>query len=156
LADKAGLECIVVTGYLYGNLPHAWNRVKIDRHWMTVDSTNNGMEFLRNPILNLPDNVASTFLVEDNFYISGDKSAYIGEKASLEYYHYMEDYYSQSQIVDALIEGLQGDGSVMLRTDYDLSEKQYNEIVRAVAIKSGYYNALAFMWLGVIYMSLPT
>ena len=30
LADEAGLESMVITGYLQGNLPHAWNRVKAD------------------------------------------------------------------------------------------------------------------------------
>ena len=30
LAEEAGLEAIVVTGYLDGNLSHAWNKVKID------------------------------------------------------------------------------------------------------------------------------
>ena len=41
LAEEAGLECIVVTGYLDGELPHTWNKVKIDGEWQIVDSTNN-------------------------------------------------------------------------------------------------------------------
>lgn len=41
LADLAGIECKVATGYLNGNLPHAWNMVNIDDEWYQFDSTNN-------------------------------------------------------------------------------------------------------------------
>lgn len=40
LADLAGLDSIVVTGRL-DNVPHAWNKVKIDGEWRNVDPTNN-------------------------------------------------------------------------------------------------------------------
>lgn len=40
LADIAGVENIIVTGYLNG-VPHAWNKVKINGSWYNVDSTNN-------------------------------------------------------------------------------------------------------------------
>lgn len=36
LADAAGIESIVVTGYLDGSLPHAWNKVRIDGEWYIV------------------------------------------------------------------------------------------------------------------------
>lgn len=41
LCSMCGVECNVVTGYLNGNLPHAWNAVKIDDSWYQTDSTNN-------------------------------------------------------------------------------------------------------------------
>ena len=42
LCSMSGLECNVMTGYLDGSLPHAWNVVKIDGEWYQTDSTNNG------------------------------------------------------------------------------------------------------------------
>ena len=155
LADEAGLDCIVITGYLYGDLAHAWNRVLIDGEWMTVDSTNNGSETLRNPILNLPDRVARTILVEDNYYVlAANIGNYTGEAEEVEYYRIEGKFYSQSLIVDMLAEGLARDGSVTLRTDYDLSDRQYNNIVQAVLRSGGYNNAYCIMWLGTIYMEL--
>ncbi|WP_213654672.1 transglutaminase domain-containing protein [Paenibacillus vini] len=41
LSDIAGLDSIVVTGYL-GGVPHAWNKVEINGKWYNVDPTNNG------------------------------------------------------------------------------------------------------------------
>ena len=69
LAEEAGLECIVVTGYLDGELPHAWNKVKIDGEWQIVDSTNNDSELIFNALLNLPDTAADKVLVEDERYV---------------------------------------------------------------------------------------
>ena len=58
LAEEAGLEAIVVTGFLDGTLAHAWNKVKIDDEWYVVDTTNNDNEFFFNALLNLPDSVS--------------------------------------------------------------------------------------------------
>ncbi len=41
LCDIAGVECVVATGYLDGNLPHAWNIINLDENWYEVDCTNN-------------------------------------------------------------------------------------------------------------------
>ena len=48
LADAAGLDSIVVTGYLDGSVPHAWNKVKLEENWYIVDSTNNDNEMIQN------------------------------------------------------------------------------------------------------------
>ena len=47
-----------MTGNLDGDLPHAWNKVKIDGEWQIVDSTNNDNELILNALLNLPDHAA--------------------------------------------------------------------------------------------------
>ncbi|MBE6851998.1 MAG: hypothetical protein E7505_00780 [Ruminococcus sp.] len=41
LCDMAGVECLVATGYIDGNLPHAWNIINLDDKWYEVDCTNN-------------------------------------------------------------------------------------------------------------------
>ena len=63
LAEAAGLECIVVTGNLEGDLPHAWNKVKVDGEWQIGDSTNNDNELIFNALMNLPDRAAQKVLV---------------------------------------------------------------------------------------------
>lgn len=42
LCSMCGVECSVVTGYLDGSLPHAWNAVSIDGEKFQTDVTNNG------------------------------------------------------------------------------------------------------------------
>lgn len=41
LCTLCGVESKVITGYLDGNLPHAWNAVKLDNEWYQTDCTNN-------------------------------------------------------------------------------------------------------------------
>ena len=69
LAQEAGLEAIVVTGYLDGNLSHTWNKVKIDDEWQIVDVTNNDNEYFFNALLNLPSSVGDRVLVGDKEYL---------------------------------------------------------------------------------------
>ena len=97
LADEAGLESIVVTGYLEGDLPHAWNKVKIDGQWQIVDSTNNDNELIFNALFNLPDDAAKKVLVEDARYVLDDRlSDYEASTDEKEYYHIEKKFYEKN------------------------------------------------------------
>lgn len=41
LCYEAGVDSVVLTGYLDKTLPHAWNAVKLDNNWYWIDTTNN-------------------------------------------------------------------------------------------------------------------
>ncbi|WFR56571.1 hypothetical protein QA584_23610 [Anaerocolumna sp. AGMB13025] len=41
LCYEAGVDSVVLTGYLDRTLPHAWNAVKLEEEWYWIDSTNN-------------------------------------------------------------------------------------------------------------------
>lgn len=64
LADEAGLSSVVVTGHLFGFIPHAWNRVLVDGEWMTLDVPNTFNEAMNYSFFNLPDYIAKTIFVE--------------------------------------------------------------------------------------------
>ncbi len=159
LAEQAGLNCIVVTGNLNGNLPHAWNRVFVDNEWKTVDSTNNDNEELFNALLNLPDKAAAKVLVEDDRYILNQK---YGEFTSVmeeaEYYRASKQYFSKSTIADSLAKEIVASGTVTLRTDYDLSDEEFQDIVMSVIESAKLEDKLDRLmgghWLGVIYLSV--
>ncbi|ABX42489.1 transglutaminase domain-containing protein [Lachnoclostridium phytofermentans] len=159
LAEQAGLNCLVITGNLNGNLPHAWNRVLVDNEWKTVDSTNNDNEELFNALLNLPDSVAAKVLVEDDRYISNQKYGdFTSVKEDAEYYRVSNQYFSKSTIADSLAKELLATGTVTLRTDYDLSDEEFNDIVLSVIETAKLENKLDKLyggyWLGVIYLSI--
>ena len=65
-----------MTGNLEGELPHAWNKIKIDGEWQIVDSTNNDNELIFNALLNLPDKAAGKVLVEDDRYVLDTRIAH--------------------------------------------------------------------------------
>ena len=155
LAQEAGLEAIVVTGYLDGNLSHAWNKVKIDDEWQIVDVTNNDDEYFFNALLNLPSSVGDRVLVEDKEYML-DKviSDYVGESDANEYYHITDNYFPVQETAEKLAEELTEKGEVTLRTDYELNDETFYEITDAVyAIMGDDIDLYGYYWLGVIYLT---
>ena len=154
LAEEAGLECIVVTGYLDGELPHAWNKVKIDGEWQIVDSTNNDNELIFNALLNLPDAVADKVLVEDERYVlDSELDSYQANTDEKEYYHINNRFYAQDQITAPLTEELKEEGTAVLRTDYGLSDEQFMTIAQQAAERYGADELGGCYWMGVIYLT---
>lgn len=90
LCSMCGLDCNVVTGYLNGSLPHAWNNVNIDGGWYQTDITNNGKSigipyFLYNSDT---ETAECTGYTEDKLYdLDSELSGYFSSSTDYEYYH---------------------------------------------------------------------
>jgi len=154
LAAAIGLESIVVTGYLEGFLPHAWNRVNIDGQWHTVDVTNNANEFLFNIFLHLPDDVASSVLVEDDkFVLDAYLYRYRSDSDENEYFRITDRFFDLGDIAAELAELINETGSATLRTDHDLNDKMFMVIVHEVLDLVDVDGLYGFHWLGVIYLT---
>jgi len=154
LADEAGLESIVVTGYLEGVLPHAWNRVYIDGQWHTIDVTNNANEFLFNAFLHLPDDAVGSVLVEDSAFLLNSVLGYHkSDSASSEYFRITDRFFGRDDIAVALAGSIREAGSVTLRTDFDLDDDAFNEIAMEVMNLLNTNELFGFHWLGVIFMT---
>lgn len=154
LAQEAGLESIVVTGYLDGTLAHAWNKVKIDDEWQIVDVTNNDNEYFFNALLNLPSSVGDNILVEDEEYMTDILiPRYTGESDENEYYHIMDNYFPTQEVAEVLAKQLAEDGTATLRTDYELTDNEFYEITDTLYELMGVDTKLyGHYWLGVIYL----
>jgi len=155
LADEAGLDSIIVTGYMEGVLPHAWNRVYIEGQWHTVDVTNNANEYLFNAFLNLPDSAAGMLLVEDNQFIMNKFiSKYRSNNSVSEYYTVMGKFFEPSDVAEELARQLQEKGNVTLRTDFDLDDERFYEIALDVMETLNVVELYGFHMLGVIWMEI--
>ncbi|MBQ9927133.1 MAG: hypothetical protein IJO65_04060 [Lachnospiraceae bacterium] len=152
LADAAGLESIVVTGYLDGSVPHAWNKVKLDGDWYIVDATNNDNEMIQNALLNLSDKAAAGTLVEnDSFAIDNNLYDYAAGTDELEHYHATDRFFDKEAVAGELAELLSNEGSAVLRTDYDIDDEMFYEIAQETANQAG-VNLNGFYWMGVIHL----
>ena len=90
LCDKCGIDCRVCTGYLDGNLPHAWNLVSIEGEWYNSDASNNKNTVGIPYYLYNCDTVTaqSTGFVSDKlFETDGKVSSYRSDNSSRDYYH---------------------------------------------------------------------
>lgn len=154
LAQKAGLECVVVTGNLDGELPHAWNKIKIDGEWRIVDSTNNDNELILNALLNLPDRAADKVLVEDERFVLDDKvKDYSAKSDDKEFYRIEGKFFEENKIAEPLTNELKKEGTAVLRTDYTLSDKEFMKIAQEVVKGYGSEELGGYYWLGVIYLT---
>lgn len=155
LADEAGLEAIVVTGYLEGDLPHAWNKVKIEGDWYILDVTNNDNEVMANALLNIPGNASTKVLVEDDRYVINshlnDYKASDKDQNS-EYYHVEAKYFDEDKIVKELVTALKNDGEASLRTSYNLTDEQFYSIGSKVVEQTKDADMQGTYWMGVIYL----
>lgn len=148
--DNRALESVVVTGYLEGNLPHAWNKVRIDGQWNIVDSTNNDNEVIQKALLNLSDTAAYTMLVEDDRFVLDDyRYDYDAPSDENEYYRITDRYFTMDEITDMLVEAIQSEGSAILRTEYDLDDTTFNMIAQETA-NGAQADIAGFHWMGVI------
>ncbi|MBD5544793.1 MAG: hypothetical protein HDR01_11295 [Lachnospiraceae bacterium] len=151
LADKAGLDCYVVSGYLNGNLPHAWNRVGIDGQWITVDSTNNDNEKYANALLNIPDYMSSGFLVEDNTYLLSDALAQMeADQEESEFYRVENRYYSYDELESQLEMLLEKGETFTIRTDYTITEEEMRELLQEALTNAQVPEVSVYMFLGVL------
>ena len=154
LADAAGLESIVVTGYLDGLLPHAWNRVYIDGQWHTIDVTNNANEFLFNVFLHLPDDVAGSVLVEDSAFLLNSALGYHrSDNADSEYFRITNRFFDRNNIAAELANLVSQTGSATLRTDFNLDDDTFFDIATEVMVLLDTTDLHGFHWLGVIFMT---
>lgn len=156
LADAAGLEAVVVTGNLNGTLSHAWNRVKIEDQWYSVDSTNNDNETIPNALFNLSDEEAASVLVEDNDYICDDQlSVYTANNSDYEYYRMNNQYYERSDIEGIAKAIKNSKGHRLFRTDYKITTEEAKEILEKALLQNNYSGNCRFqVFLGVIVLDL--
>lgn len=89
LCDLSGVECAVVTGYLDGTMPHAWNTVKIKDDYYEIDCTNNAVNtgipyFLYQADSALAGN--SGYKKDELFWLDAELPDFDGDDGSLEYY----------------------------------------------------------------------
>ena len=154
IADAVGLPSIVVTGFLEGFLPHAWNRVYIDGHWHTIDVTNNANPHLLNAFLHLSDDVASIMLVEDQQFLIDSYLRYYRSLDSRNEYYYMTNrFYSINAIAEALARDLRETGNTTLRTDATLCDAEFERIAIAVLDILRIDTVFGMHMLGVISLS---
>lgn len=152
LADAAGLDSIVVNGYLDGSVPHAWNKVKLEDDWYIVDATNNDNDLIENALLNLSDRAAYGTLVEgDSFVIDSSLGDYAAREEEQEYYRTTGRFYDTDEISGELASLLTSDGKAVLRTDYDIDDETFYAIAQEAAT-SAQKNINGFYWMGVIHL----
>ncbi len=153
LCDEAGLDCIVVTGYLEGTYSHAWNKVKIDGEWQIIDVTNNDNEGLFNALMNIPDYASEGVLVEDDSFVMNKcVSNYSSTATEYEYYRINDKYFDIGEIANSLADELKNSDDAALRTEYSLNDGEFNEILKEVRRATG-EKVYGYYWMGVVYVT---
>lgn len=154
LCSMSGLNCNVMTGYLDGSLPHAWNTVEIDGGWYQTDATNNGKStgipyFLYNSDT---ETASLTGYSEDKLFEADDNlSQYNSTNKEYEYYYansiYAEDIDGYMNILDSLLDK---NGSLCVRYEgEELDPAVFESAVIEVFSRKNMEQELATMKYGM-------
>lgn len=155
LCERSGVPCRVVTGNLDGNLPHAWNAVKLGNEWFQVDATNNEKTtgipyFLYNADSTIAEQIG--FDTDKSFELDSGLEQYRTENDTYEYYKAnglvadsMEQY---EEILDRVLTG--SDGAVSIRyTEQNVEQEKLVAAVQRVYNKHGMEDKLATLKCGI-------
>lgn len=155
LCEMSGVSCRVVSGNLDGNLPHAWNAVKLGDEWFQTDATNNEKTsgipyFLYNADSSIAEMVG--FDTDKNFEIDDRIEQYHTENSKFEYYsanqlvaESMEQY---EEILDRVLTEAGGVISIRFSGD-NVDQDQLVAAVQIVYNKHGMEDKLASLKCGI-------
>lgn len=138
LCTLCGVETKVITGYLNGDMPHAWNAVKLDGAWYQTDCTNNatncGIPFYL--YQGGEDDLAMSGYTEDKFYeLDTAVGTFSVADSKLEYYTANNlAAADMTEFKKALSNALDGstDKVIAIRYTGDFNEKDFINAVREV------------------------
>lgn len=138
LCTLSGVEAKVITGYLNGDMPHAWNAVKLDGAWYQTDCTNNatncGIPFYL--YQGGEDDLAMSGYTEDKFYeLDTAVGTFSVADSKLEYYTANNlAAADMTEFKTALSNALDGntDKVIAIRYTGDFNEKDFINAVREV------------------------
>lgn len=151
LCNMSGLECNVMTGYLDGSLPHAWNVVKIEGEWYQTDSTNNGnVSGIPYFLYNSDSETArkTGFSTDALYEVDAELADYESLSQEHEYYFannmYAEGLDEYAELLDELVqEDVQ---NICIRYDGETpDEEEFQDTVMEVFYRKNLENELADM-----------
>lgn len=154
LCDRAGIDCIIVTGELDG-VGHAWNRVRINDKWYDVDVTNNDKEEMANSHINIPMAISDQYLREDSYYITDDNFGELerGTSEQYEYFNYMGKYVEKDNIYDYILENIKKYDYVTFRTSSDYTMDSLKKTLNRVLNNISGRSSLTYITnVGVVYV----
>ena len=145
------MEAVIETGRL-DNVNHEWNRVKIDGSWYSLDVTNNDNEYMPNCYFNLPDEVASAILLQDNdAFLDSCMDQYTSEGMDYEYYNVMDLYTEDAEeAATMLADQLSTDDGAVIRMDLNYGDADIAEIIQNALYQSETEEAICYYNAGVI------
>lgn len=138
LCTLCGVEAKVITGYLNGDMPHAWNAVKLDGAWYQTDCTNNatncGIPFYL--YQGGEDDLAMSGYTEDKFYeLDTLVGTFSVADSKLEYYTANDlSAANMAEFKKALSNALDNNADKVIAIRYtgDFNEKDFINAVREV------------------------
>lgn len=149
LSHMAGLHVKTVSGYLNGNIPHAWNVIELDGNWYQVDCSNNKNTifvpfYLYNGDLEFAEN--NGYVFGRDFLIDEEREEIekYNADASREFYRYHNLTASDMEEAEKILEKEVHHEVIVFRyTDPRFNESELIGMVRKVFLTKGEDGRLA-------------
>lgn len=155
LCELSGVSCKVMTGNLDGNLPHAWNAVKIGEEWFQTDATNNAKTagipyFLYDADSNIAQMVG--FTLDQNFELDNNLAQYQTENEQYEYYNTNNLVADSIDQYEKILDGQLSEDSSVISIRYmqdDVDQEELVSVVQKIYNKHGMEDKLATLQCGI-------
>lgn len=136
LCSMCGVECSVVTGYLDGSLPHAWNSVTIDGERFQTDVTNNEKNsgipyFLYNSDIGTAE--ITGYTCNELYELDEKTDGYFSNNSEYEYYRANGLCASSVREFKTALDGEIGKGGDLICIRYTEDFPDRSEIIKAAA-----------------------
>ena len=108
-------------------------------------------------MVNSPPSPVLVDAAEDVDYILGTHiSNFVGYSEELEYYRIMNNYYQKNEIASALVKDINENGSAILRTDYELSDSENQDILTDPSMEKyiDKFKIEGILWSSVFYITV--
>ncbi len=155
LCEMSGVPCRVVTGNLDGNLPHAWNAVRIGNAWVWTDATNNektaGIPYF---LYDADRETAELtgFDMDKNFELDDQTEKYQSEDAQYEYYQANQLVAQSMEQYEGILDRILKQEGTMISIRYtgdSVDQKELVAAVQKVYNKHGMEDKLASLKCGI-------
>jgi len=136
LCEMSGVSCRVVTGNLSGNLPHAWNAVKLGETWVQTDSTNNGKSTGIPYFLYNADHETAKltgFDMDKNFELDSQVEQFQGEDNQYEYYYKNQLVAGSMDEYEQILERVLAENTDVISIRCTIEDVKMEEFMRAVS-----------------------
>lgn len=155
LCELSGVSCKVMTGNLDGNLPHAWNAVKIGEEWFQTDATNNektaGIPYF---LYDADSDIAQMvgFTTDKNFELDDNLAQYQTDNEKYEYYNTNQLVADSMEQYEKILDSQLSEEKTIVSIRYvqeDVDQEDLVSIVQKVYNKHGMEDRLTTLKCGI-------
>lgn len=140
LCKKAGINSIMLTGFMSKTMPHAWNAIEYNGNWYWIDATNNGKSSgIPYLLYQTSSNTAESmdYILDKGFELDNNLSYVVNEDTSKDWYVQSDLIATnETELIDKVSENFNGDTLAVRYTfDFTIDDTFVSNLAKELVVK---------------------